>query len=87
MQTFDNKVDEILCLLEAQGQAARLYSHEDIDRDFCFLARSKLLVLGNGHFSLSAAKISNARCLVPPWAKTGSELTFDEMIEVETTES
>ena len=45
-------------LLAEKGLAARVHSHEDVDRDFCFLANAGLLVLGNGHFSLCAARVS-----------------------------
>ena len=37
------------------------------DQDFCYLADSKYLVLGNGHFSLCAAACSDAQCFIPRW--------------------
>lgn len=79
---YADKTGRILELLANQGFAAGLYSHREIDRDFSYLAHSKYLVLGNGLFSLCAAMISEARCFVPPWAKTGTELEFGEMIDV-----
>ena len=44
---------------------------------------AKLLVMGSGHFSLCAAMISDAICFITPWAKTGSELKFEELINVD----
>ncbi len=75
------KLQNIIGLFSARGRAARLYSHKEIDRDFCFLSNSQLLVLGNGHFSLCAAMVSQAECFVPPWVESGSIFNMSEMLE------
>jgi hypothetical protein len=64
-----------------KGQSARIFSSREIDRDFCFLANTRRLVLGNGHFSLCAAMISDAECFVPPWARGGAEQNIDALLE------
>ena len=83
IQLYRNKIECILQSLSALGIKAKLYSNQEIDRDFCFLASSKLLILGSGHFSLCAAMISSAKCYEPPWIKTGSELVFSESLDIE----
>jgi len=75
------KLKNIVDLFSTKGLAARLYSHEEIDRDFCFLSNARLLVLGNGHFSLCAAMVSQAECFVPPWAGSGSIINMSKMLE------
>ncbi len=75
------RVKRILDLLLENGISARLYSHDDIDRDFCFLSNARNLVLGNGHFSVCAAMVSNARCFIPPWVDNGEELDLDSLLE------
>lgn len=78
----DNRetVRRIFALLEERHIDARLYSHEDIDKDFCYLSNSKFLVLGNGHYSLCAAMISGAVIFVPLWARQGAEVDIDELL-------
>lgn len=73
-------VKDIIRLFLENGQAVRIQSSREIERDFCFLANSRLLVLGNGHFSLSAAMVSSAECFIPPWARRGSKFNIDEML-------
>jgi hypothetical protein len=75
------KLQNIFDLFSERGRAARLYSHNEIDRDFCFLSNSRLLVLGNGHFSLCAAMVSQAECFVPPWTGSGSIFNIGELLE------
>ncbi|MCP4397462.1 MAG: hypothetical protein GY801_09225 [bacterium] len=74
------KIREICGLFSEKTFNARLYSHKDIDQDFCFLSNSKYLVLGNGHFSVCAAMVSNAECFIPPWARKGIEVNIDELL-------
>lgn len=64
-----HKVRAMVDLLSERGISTRIYSHQQIDLDFCYLANSRYLVLGNGHFSLCAAQISDALCAVPPWVR------------------
>lgn len=73
-------VRKIIDLLKEMKIAAVLYSHEDIDKDFCFLSSSKYLVLGKGHFSLCAAMVSDSVIFVPPWARRGAEVDIDELL-------
>ena len=75
-----NKVREIMDLFAARETEARLISHADVDTDFCYLANSEVLVLGNGHFSLCGAMISDAVIFVPPWARSGTDLDIDELL-------
>jgi len=75
------KLKNIIDLFSEEGHRARLYSHEQIDRDFCFLSNTRLLVLGSGHFSLCAAMVSQAECFIPPWAGSGSMINTNEMLE------
>lgn len=77
---YEDQVGQIMVLLNEAGIDARVYSHADIDRDFCFLSTARNLVLGNGHFSIAAAAISNARCFLPPWFRTGSELDIHDLL-------
>jgi hypothetical protein len=65
------KVDKILRLLNGAGLKARAYSHQQIDKDFCYLANARYLVLANGYFSLCAAMVSQAQCFIPPWVYQG----------------
>ncbi|HIF21318.1 MAG TPA: hypothetical protein EYQ27_05270 [Gemmatimonadetes bacterium] len=74
------KIEKVLGLFVESGLQARLHSHDDIDRDFCFLANARTLVLGNGHFSACAALVSRARCFIPPWARSGTEVDIDALL-------
>lgn len=74
------KIRKICDLFSERMIKARLYSHKEIDKDFCFLSNSKYLVLGNGHFSACAAMVSNAKCFIPPWARAGIEVNIDELL-------
>lgn len=77
----DNRcLSEILELLESRDVKTRIYSHSNIDQDFCFLSGAKYLVLGNGHFSLCAMMVSDAEVFVPPWTRTGSQIDINELI-------
>jgi hypothetical protein len=72
---------DIVRLSAERGIRARLYSHADVDRDFCFLASARHLVLGNGHFSLCGAMISDATVFVPPWSRRGTYVDIDSLLE------
>jgi hypothetical protein len=72
--------DQIMGQLSDAGLDVRLHSDEDIDEAFCFLAGAHRLVLGNGHFSLCAAMISNAKVFVPSWARPGSSVDIDSLL-------
>ncbi len=74
------KIRNIVDLIAETGLKARLYSHEDIDKDFCFLSSSEHLVLGNGHYSLCAAMISSADIFVPYWARNGVDVDIDFLL-------
>ena len=70
----DAEARRINAILESLAEfmpSVKLYSNDDIDMDFCYLANASNLVIGNGHFSLCAAMISSARLVVPPWVKSG----------------
>lgn len=73
-------VAEIMQLLSVRNLAARLISRADVDLDFCTLANARYLVLGNGHFSLCAAMVSDAVTFVPSWARSGTDLNVDELL-------
>ncbi|MEM1182625.1 MAG: hypothetical protein AAGM22_30040, partial [Acidobacteriota bacterium] len=75
-----SKVAEIMRLFAERGLRARLISRADVDLDFCTLANARHLVLGNGHFYLCAAMVSGADTLVPPWARSGTDLDIDELL-------
>ncbi len=66
------KVDKIFALFNDRNIKAKLYSHEDIDRDFCYLSNAWLLVLGKGYFSCCAAMISDGEIFIPPWVREGT---------------
>lgn len=69
------KVKNIISRLDRVGGVPiGLRSNAEIDRDFCYLANASYLVLGNGLFSLCAARISSAQLFVPPWIRTGSHV-------------
>ncbi|MFC1852295.1 hypothetical protein ACFL27_19025 [candidate division CSSED10-310 bacterium] len=74
------KIRKIFDLFSEKKLKARLYSHKDIDKDFCFLSNAKYLVIGNGHFSVCAAMVSNAECFIPPWAGKGIDVNIDELL-------
>ncbi len=73
-------LSQILELLERRDVKTRIYSHSDIDQDFCFLSGAKYLVLGNGHFSLCAMMVSDAQVFVPPWTRMGSQIDINPLI-------
>jgi len=73
-------VSRVLTTLHEQGIAAQLRSSLDIDADFAYLANASHLVLGNGHFALCAAMVSQAQCYVPPWALSGMEADTLDLI-------
>lgn len=73
IKTFQSVMEAV----ENLGMPVSVSSRDEIDLDFCYLANARLLLLGNGHFSLCAALASTATCFVPEWIRTGSELRYD----------
>ena len=65
------KVTNIVDLLSVHIPSVRIFSHDDVDTDFCYLANASNLIIGNGNFSLCAAMISRAEVVVPPWVESG----------------
>ena len=61
-----NKIKEIVSYLE-RDLALRILSNDDIDADFCFLAKAPYLIAGNGHFSICAGMCGTGALFVPPW--------------------
>ena len=75
------KILEIVEAIASSGIAVNPISHQEIDRNFCYLTSSRHLVLGNGLFSLCAAMVSGAQFFMPPWIITGSA-PGDEVLQV-----
>ena len=78
-------VARIIEELVAAGLDVQLRSNDEIDDDFCYLAGARRMVLGNGHFSLCAAMVSEATVFVPPWARSGAEVDVDQLLQSRST--
>ncbi len=74
------RIRRIVEALSTVLPSAAVYSHDDVDTDFCYLANAVNLVPCGGNFSLCAAMISDAEICVPPWANSAGSIDIRESL-------